>query len=33
MNGVLGRLSRDAAGSTEELVGGAANDDAGVPAG
>ena len=33
MNGVLGRLSRDAAGLTEELVVGSANDDAGVPAG
>ena len=33
MNGVLGRLTRDAAGSTEELVDGAANDDAGIPAG
>ena len=33
MNGVLGRLTRDAAGSTEELVDGSANDDAGIPAG
>jgi transcription antitermination protein NusB len=33
MNGVLGRLARDAAGSTQELVDGPANEDAGVPAG
>ena len=33
MNGVLGRLTRDAAGSTGELVDGAANDDPGIPAG
>lgn len=33
MNGVLGRLSRDAAASTEELVDGSADEDAGVPAG
>jgi transcription antitermination protein NusB len=33
MNGVLGRLVRDAAASTAELVDGSANEDAGVPAG
>jgi N utilization substance protein B len=33
MNGVLGRLARDAAASAGELVGGSANEDAGIPAG
>ncbi len=33
MNGVLGRLDRDAAAATEELVDGSADEDAGVPAG
>lgn len=33
MNGVLGRLTRDAAASTDESAGEPADDDAGVPAG
>jgi N utilization substance protein B len=33
MNGVLGRLARDAAATTGEMVDGTANDEAGIPAG
>ena len=33
MNGVLGRLARDAAASTREMVDGSANEEAGLPAG
>src|SRR5450432_2391317 len=33
MNGVLGRLARDAAATTGEMVDGSANDEAGLPAG
>ena len=33
MNGVLGRLVRDAATATREMVDGSANDEAGLPAG
>ena len=33
MNGVLGRLAREAAAATGEMVGGSANDEAGIPAG
>ena len=33
MNGVLGRLARDAAASTGEMVDGSANEEAGIPAG